>query len=171
MSAPATVWFALSNNQRMATEVDVTGPVATDPAPTDGILPLPVWGTVLGTVADSGLLYLVSRGPDGNYYRYPYYGGYYGRYYHAGYRPYTGSYSASAPIVTVALAIIGTVVGTVVVNGDPYIVSRDSGGQFYRYPYSGSISSVLLPAGVSGVSTAVRRSECKRQPECPSASG
>ena len=92
MSAPATVWFALSNNQRMATEVDVTGPVATDPAPTDGILPLPVWGTVLGTVADSGLLYLVSRGPDGNYYRYPYYGGYYGRYYHAGYRPYTGSY-------------------------------------------------------------------------------
>ncbi len=32
VSAPATVWFATGDRQRVATEIDVTGPVATTPA-------------------------------------------------------------------------------------------------------------------------------------------
>ena len=137
VGAPATVWLAPDDNQLVVTEVDVTGPVATAPVTAEVVSPLPIWGTVLGTVVAAGLLYLVTRGPDGNYYRYPYYGAYYRHYYNSGYRPYTGVYSASAPIVTVALAILGVVLGTVVVNGDPFIVSRDPGGHIYRYPYYG----------------------------------
>jgi len=137
VGAPATVWLALGdNNQLLVTEVNVTGPVATAPATTEVVSTLPLWGIVLGTVVDAGLLYLVTRGPDGNYYRYPYYGGYYRHYYHSGYRPYTGFYPASAPIITVALAIIGAVIGMVIVDGDPYIVSN-YGGHYYRYPYYG----------------------------------
>ena len=137
IGAPATVWLAPENSQLVVTEVNVTGPVPTAPPAAAGVSPLPIWGAVLGTVVVAGLLYLVTRGPDGNYYRYPYYGAYYHRYYNTGYRPYTGFYPSSSPIVTVALAIIGAVIGTVIVNGDPYIVSRDSGGHFYRYPYYG----------------------------------
>ena len=138
VGAPATVWLAPdSDNQLVVTEITVTGPVATAPALAAGVSPLPLWGTVLGTVVDAGLLYLVTRGSDGNYYRYPYYGAYYRHYYNSGYRPYTGFYTASAPIITVALAILGVVLGTEIVNGDAFIVSRDSGGHIYRYPYYG----------------------------------
>jgi len=106
------------------------------PATAQSVSPTPLWGAVLGAVVVAGLLYLVTRGPDGNYYRYPYYGSYYQHYYRPSYRPYTGFYPASAPLITVAAAILGTVLGTVMVNGYPYIVSS-YGGQYYRYPYYG----------------------------------
>ncbi len=137
VGAPATVWLASENSQLVVTEVNVTGPVATTQPAAEGVSPLPIWGAVLGTVVVAGLLYLVTRGPDGLYYRYPYYGGYYQHYYNVGYRPYTGYYSASAAIITVAAVMVGVVLGTVIVNGDPYIVSRNSAGTISRYPYWG----------------------------------
>ncbi|HLN13356.1 MAG TPA: hypothetical protein VK587_09200 [bacterium] len=137
VGAPATVWLTASGDQLLATAVNVTGPVAVAPVAAQVVSPLPVWGTVLGTVVVTGLLYLAVYAPDGHYYRYPYYGGYYRYYYHAGYRRYTGFYPASAAIITVALPIVGIVLGTVTVDGNPYLVSRDPAGHVYRYPYWG----------------------------------
>jgi hypothetical protein len=101
------------------------------------VSPVPIWGVVLGTIIVAGLLYLLVHGPDGAYYRYPYYGQYYGYYYHSSYRPYTGYYAASAPVITVAPLIVGTVLGIVTLNNVQYILSRDAGGHLYRYPYYG----------------------------------
>ncbi len=137
VGAPATVWVTPSGNQFVATAVNVTGPVAVAPVAAEVVTPLPIWGTVLGTVVVGGLLYLSVYAPDEHYYLYPYYGGYYRDYYHAGYRRYTGYYPASALVVTVALPIVGAVLGTVLVNGNPYLVSRDAAGHVYRYPYWG----------------------------------
>ena len=99
--------------------------------------PVPLWGIVLGTVIVAGLLCLIVHGPDGAYYRYPYYGEYYQHYYHPGYRPYTGFYPASAPVILVAPVIVGTVLGIVIINRVQYILSRDAYGHLYRYPYYG----------------------------------
>ena len=101
------------------------------------VSPVPIWGIVLGTIIVAGLLFLLVHGPDGGYYRYPYYGEYYGYYQRSYYRPYTGYYPASAPIITVAPAIAGVVLGVVVVNNVQYILTRDAYGHLYRYPYYG----------------------------------
>lgn len=103
---------------------------------------VPIWGIVLGTVVVAGLLYLMVHGPDGHYYRYPYYGQYYGHYYHPEYRPYVGFWPSSAVVVTVAPRVSGTVLGIVVVDGHHYILSRDAGGHLYRYPYFGPYQKV-----------------------------
>lgn len=104
--------------------------------------PVPIWGVVLGTVLVAGLLYLIVHGPDGGYYRYPYYGGYYRTYYRPGYRPYTGFYPASAPVVMVAPVVAGVVLGIVTIDHLQYILSRDAGGHLYRYPYYGPYRQV-----------------------------
>jgi hypothetical protein len=101
------------------------------------VSPVPIWGIVLGTIIVAGLLYLIVHGPDGGYYRYPYYGEYYGYYYRPHYRPYTGFYLASAPIIIVAPKIAGVVLGIVVVDHLQYILTRDAYGHQYRYPYYG----------------------------------
>ena len=101
------------------------------------VSPVPIWGIVLGTIIVAGLLYLLVHGPDGVYYRYPYYGEYYRYYYRSEYRPYTGYYVASGPIILVAPTIAGIVLGVVVVNDLDYIVTRDAYGHLYRYPYYG----------------------------------
>jgi hypothetical protein len=137
IGAPATAWLVADGDQFSATQIDITGPVAVAPPATAAVSPLPIVSTVLGTIAVAGLVYLLVHGPDGGYYRYPYYGAYYHYYYHPQYRPYTGSYPASAPIITVAPAITGTVLGVVVVNDLQYILARDGGGHLYRYPYYG----------------------------------
>jgi len=104
--------------------------------------PVPIWGVVLGTVIVGGLLYLVVHGPDGGYYRYPYYGEYYRHYYHPEYRPFVGFYPASTLIVTVAPAMVGTVLGIVIIDNHQYVLSRDAGGHLYRYPYYGPYHQV-----------------------------
>lgn len=104
--------------------------------------PVPIWGVVLGTVVVAGLLYLMVHGPDGHYYRYPYYGEYYRHYYHPEYRPYAGFWTSSAMVVTVAPRVSGTVLGVVLVDGRHYILSRDAGGHLYRYPYFGPYEHV-----------------------------
>lgn len=101
------------------------------------VSPVPIWGIVLGTVIVAGLLYLLVHGPDGVYYRYPYYGEYYQYYYRPYYRPYIGYYVASGPIIVVAPAIAGVVLGVVVVNNFEYVLTRDDYGHLYRYPYYG----------------------------------
>jgi hypothetical protein len=53
-------------------------------------VPQPLVGIVLGTIIVGGLAYLVTRGYDGQFYRYPYYGPYRQYYYRPGYRPYAG---------------------------------------------------------------------------------
>jgi hypothetical protein len=106
------------------------------------VSPVPIWGVVLGTVIFAGLLYLIVHGPDGGYYRYPYYGAYYQHYYQPWYRPYLGFYPAAAPVIVVAPVVVGTVLGIVVVNNLQYIVSRDTYGHYYRYPYYGPYRQV-----------------------------
>ena len=106
------------------------------------VSPVPIWGVVLGTIIVAGLLYLLVHGPDGGYYRYPYYGQYYGHYYRPYYRPYNGYYLASAPIITVAPPIAGVVLGVIVVNHLQYILTRDADGHEYRYPYYGPYRQV-----------------------------
>jgi hypothetical protein len=101
------------------------------------VSPVPLWGIVLGTIIVAGLLYLLVHGPDGVYYRYPYYGEYYRYYYRPEYRPYTAYYVASGPIILVAPTIVGDVLGVVVVGSLEYIVTRDAYGHLYRYPYYG----------------------------------
>ncbi|HLW47895.1 MAG TPA: hypothetical protein VKW09_09030 [bacterium] len=104
--------------------------------------PVPIWGVVLGTVIAVGLLYLIVHGPDGQYYRYPYYGEYYGHYYRPDYRPYRGFWPSSSVVVTVAPHVAGVVLGVVLVDGHHYILSRDAGGHLYRYPYFGPYQKV-----------------------------
>lgn len=137
IGAPVTVWLVAYGGEFLATQIEVTGPPAVAPYTMEAINPLPIWGTVLGTILVAGLLYLLVHEPDNHYYRYPYYGAYYRHYYHRGYRAYQGYYPESAPIVTVAWPISGVVLGTVEVNNYEYIMARDSGGHFYRYPYYG----------------------------------
>jgi hypothetical protein len=106
------------------------------------VSPVPIWGIVLGTIIVAGLLYLIVHGPDGGYYRYPYYGEYYHHYYRPQYRPYTGYYLASAPVIIVAPTIVGVVLGVVVVNHLEYVLTRDTYGHLYRYPYYGPYRQV-----------------------------
>jgi hypothetical protein len=106
------------------------------------VSPVPIWGIVLGTIIVAGLLYLLVNGPDGVYYRYPYYGEYYQYYYRPYYRPYIGYYVVSAPIIVVAPTIVGVVLGVVVVNHFEYILTRDAYGHLYRYPYYGPYRKV-----------------------------
>lgn len=89
-----------------------------------------------------GLLYLIVHGPDGGYYRYPYYGEYYRHYYHPWYRPYTGFYPEAAPVIVVAPLIVGAVLGIVIINNLQYVLSRDASGHLYRYPYYGPYRQV-----------------------------
>ncbi|HKX16771.1 MAG TPA: hypothetical protein VJT33_02010 [bacterium] len=106
------------------------------------VSPVPIWGIVLGTIIVAGLLYLIVHGPDGGYYRYPYYGEYYQYYYHPWYRPYFGFYPVAAPLILVAPVVVGTVLGIVAVDSFQYIVSRDAYGHYYRYPYYGPYRQV-----------------------------
>lgn len=106
------------------------------------VSPVPVWGIVLGTIIIAGLLYLIVHGPDGGYYRYPYYGEYYQYYYRPWYQPYDGYYPMAAPLILVAPVVVGTVLGIVAVNNLEYIVSRDAYGHYYRYPYYGPYRQV-----------------------------
>ncbi|HLJ66573.1 MAG TPA: hypothetical protein VKX16_04355, partial [Chloroflexota bacterium] len=137
VGAPVTAWLVADANQFSATQIVVTGPVATAPAPAASISPVPIVGVVLGTIVAAGVVYLLVHGPDGGYYRYPYYGSYYRFYYHAGYRPYTGYYPGTAPVITVAPVIAGIVLGIIIVNNYQYILTRDGSGHYYRYPYYG----------------------------------
>jgi hypothetical protein len=116
--------------------------VAHAQAPAPNSAPVPVWGIVLGTVAVAGLLYLMVHGPDGGYYRYPYYGAYYQHYYHREYRPYTGFYPKSALVVIAAPHVAGVALGVVIVGGHHYVLSRDAAGHLYRYPYYGPYRQV-----------------------------
>src|SRR5579864_6246712 len=99
------------------------------------VSPVPIWGIVLGTIIVAGLLYLIVHGPDGGYYRYPYYGDYHRHYYRPYYRPYVGYYPVLAPVIFVAPPIAGVVLGIIVVNNLQYILTSDAYGHFYRYPY------------------------------------
>ena len=139
VGTPATAWLIANGDQFLATQIDVTAPVAEVPAPAPAavIAPVPIEGTVLGTVVAAGLVYLLVHAPDGDYYRYPYYGEYYRHYYRLEYRPYTEYYPVSAPIITVASIITGLVLGIVVVDSLQYILTRDDDGHTYRYPYYG----------------------------------
>jgi len=139
VGAPVTAWLMPAGDQFVATQIDVTGSAVAQPAPAPSEVdsPVAIVGTVLGTVVVSGLIYLLVHGPDGVYYRYPYWGDYYRYYYHPEYRPYAGNYPASAPVVLAAPAITGTVLGVVVVDRLQYLLTRDAGGHLYRYPYYG----------------------------------
>jgi hypothetical protein len=144
IGAPATVWVVPWGSDFLATQIDVTGPVASVPV-AEAIVPMPVVGIVLGTVLSDGLLYLIVH--DGTaYYRYPYWGAYYRHYYQARYRPYGGYYPASAPILFAAEPIAGTVLGIVTVNEYEYLAVRDHDGQFRRYPYYGPYRSYYYRA-------------------------
>jgi len=141
VGAPVDAWVVPYGSEFIATQVDVTGPVPMLATSQTAIAPLPIVGTVLGTVLISGLLYLIAHDAGGAYYRYPYYGAYYHHYYSARYRPYRGYYSSSAPIISVAEAITGAVLGIVTVNNYQYLAVRDRDGQFRRYPYYGPYRS------------------------------
>jgi hypothetical protein len=136
IGAPADAWVVPDGEQLLATQVDVVGPVAVVPAAVEAIAPLPIVGTVLGTVLYDGLLYLLVD-DGGVYYRYPYYGAYYHHYFNARYRSYRGWYPASAPILDAADTITGTILGIVTVNNYQYLAVRGPDGQFRRYPYYG----------------------------------
>ncbi len=143
IGATATAWLVPNGNQFSVTRIDVSGPATVAPAPvTPEVSPVPIWGVVLGTIVVAGLIYLLVHGPDGGYYRYPYYGEYYRHYYHPEYKPYRGYYPASAPIITVAPVIVGIVLGIVVIDSLQYVLSRDAGGHLYRYPYYGPYRQV-----------------------------
>jgi hypothetical protein len=139
VGAPAAVWVVPYGSQFLATQIDVTGPTAFVPV-TQAIAPMPLIGSVLGTVLVAGLLYLLVD-DGGVYYRYPYYGGYYHHYWNARYRPYRGWYPASAPIVSVADPLSGTVLGVVTVNNYQYLAVRERNGQIRRYPDYGPYRS------------------------------
>ncbi|HLJ62189.1 MAG TPA: hypothetical protein VKZ50_20910 [bacterium] len=143
IGAPITVWLVANGSDFAATRVDVSGqayatPPSAPPAPIAyQPTPLPIEGVVLGTIVVAGLLYLLVHGPDGGYYRYPYYGSYYHYYYRPYYRAYYGYYPPSCPEIVVPAPIVGLVLGTIVVGTLVYLVSRDNDGHFYRYPYYG----------------------------------
>jgi hypothetical protein len=136
IGSPVTAWVVPYGSDFYATQIDVTGPAYVLPAAQQAIAPLPILGTVLGTILLSGLLYLVADNAN-SYYLYPYYGAYYNHYHQAWYRPYRGYYPASAPIISVAEPIAGTVLGYVTINNYQYLAVRDRDGQFRRYPYYG----------------------------------
>jgi hypothetical protein len=140
VGAPVTAWVVPYGSEFYATQIDVTGPAYVLPATESAIAPLPIVGTVLGTVLLGGLLYLAAN-DFGSYYLYPYYGAYYYHYHHAGYRPYRGYYPSNAPIISVAEPIGGTILGYVTVNHYEYLAVRDRNGQFQRYPYYGPYRS------------------------------
>ncbi len=142
IGAPITVWLAANGNDFVAAQIEVSGAAygpasPPPPAPAYEPSPLPIVGVVLGTIVVAGLIFLLVHGPDGGYYRYPYYGAYYHYYYRPYYRPYYGYYPAVCPVVYVPVPIVGIVLGTVVVGGLSYLVARDHDGHFYRYPYYG----------------------------------
>jgi hypothetical protein len=152
VGTPASAVLVASGSQLVATRIDVLGPATAapppvvavpqsypvpEPAPAEVVSPLPIVGIVLGTIIVAGLLYLLTHGHDGRYYRYPYYGGYYHYYYRPEYRAYLGSPPALAPIIAVPPVIAGPVLGTCTVGGLDYLVARDRDGRFYRYPYYG----------------------------------
>jgi hypothetical protein len=142
IGAPITVWLAANGNDFAAVQIEVSGAAygpasPPPPAPAYGPSPLPIVGVVLGTIVVAGLIFLLVHGPDGGYYRYPYYGAYYHYYYRPYYRPYYGYYPAVCPVVYAPVPIVGVVLGTVVVGSLSYLVTRDHDGHFYRYPYYG----------------------------------
>jgi hypothetical protein len=137
LGAPATAWLLASGNEFIATRVDVVGAVAAAPAPAVVADPLPIAGIVLGTIVVAGLVYLLVRHHDGQYYRYPYYGSYYHHYYQPFYRPYFGPYPALAPVIYVPPVIAGIVLGTIFVASLEYLLVRDHYGGYSRYPYYG----------------------------------
>jgi hypothetical protein len=138
IGAPVSVWLVASGSDFAATQVNVSAEGYTPPAPAAyEAAPLPITGIVLGTIVVAGLVYLLVHGPDGGYYRYPYYGPYYAHYYRPYYHPYYGYYPAFVPVILVPAPIVGIVLGTIVVGSLTYIVCRDDGGHFYRYPYYG----------------------------------
>jgi hypothetical protein len=143
VGAPVTAWVVPYGSEFLATQIDVTGPVAAAvlPAAQTAIAPLPILGTVLGTILVDGLLYLLAHESSGAYYRYPYYGAYYHHYYNARYGAYRGYYPSSAPIIFVAEPIMGLVLGIITVNNYQYLAVRDRDGQFRRYPYYGPYRS------------------------------
>ena len=141
VGAPVDVWVAPYGSEFIATQIDVTGPVPVLAATQTAIAPMPIAGTVLGTVLISGLLYLVSHDAYGAYYRYPYYGAYYHHYYNARYRSFGGYYPSSAPLILAAEPLVGTVLGIVTVNNYQYLAVRDHDGQYQRYPYYGPYRS------------------------------
>jgi hypothetical protein len=140
VGAPADAWVVPYGDQFLATQIDVTGPVAVVPVATEAIAPLPIIGSVLGTVLTDGLLYLLVN-DGGVYYQYPYYGAYYHHYYSTRYRPYRGWWPSSAPIISAAQAITGSILGVVVVNNYQYLAVRDRDGRINRYPYYGPYRS------------------------------
>jgi len=102
IGAPATVALVPVGGQFMIAHLTVHTPPAAPqpvpytpapytPAPPPGSGPAPaIAGTVLGTIVVGGLPYLLVQGPDGSFYRYPYYGPYRRMYYQPSYRPYLG---------------------------------------------------------------------------------
>ena len=137
--APVMVGLVSGGNQLLVSQLSFSGPIGYTPPATQTVSPLPLWGVVLGTIFVGGLLYLLAAGPDGYYYRYPYYGPYHRYYYRPAYQPYVGRYPqpASIVVVTVAQPIVGVVLGRISVNNYQYLVTRDDTGHFYRYPYYG----------------------------------
>ncbi|HET7263233.1 MAG TPA: hypothetical protein VFL28_01085, partial [bacterium] len=140
VGAPVDAWVVPYDNEFVATQIDVTGPVPVLAATQTAVAPMPIVGAVLGTILVGGLLYLLAH-DSAAYYRYPYYGAYYHHYYSASYRPYTGWYPASPPIIYVATPIVGTVLGIVAVNNYQYLAVRDYDGAYRRYPYYGPYRS------------------------------
>ncbi|HLY23056.1 MAG TPA: hypothetical protein VKT83_11385 [bacterium] len=141
VGAPVDAWVVPYGSEFIATQIDVTGPVPVLAASQTAIAPMPLLGTVLGTVLVAGLLYLISHNASGGYYRYPYYGAYYHHYYSARYRPYGGYYPASAPLILAAEPLLGAVLGIITVNNYQYLAVRDYDGQYRRYPYYGPYRS------------------------------
>jgi hypothetical protein len=56
VGAPVTAWVVPYGSEFYATQIDVTGPAYVLPATQAAIVPLPIVGTVLGTVLFDGLL-------------------------------------------------------------------------------------------------------------------
>jgi hypothetical protein len=161
LGQPAIAYLVASGNQFVATQISVTGSATVQPsapvAPVDAgntydetsgaYAPLPIDGTVLGIVVVAGLNYLLVQGPDGQYYRYPYYGSYYSYYYEPYYQAYYGPYYPYlAPVITVPEAILGIVLGTVFVGGLLYLLTNYN-GHYWRYPYYGPYYHYYYRAG------------------------
>ena len=107
IGAPVTVSLVPVGGQFMIAQLTVhSAPAAPPPVPYAGApapppvpyTPVPqmsspaptIAGAVLGTIMVGGLVYLLVRGANGAFYRYPYYGQYRPIYYQPSYRPYVG---------------------------------------------------------------------------------